>query len=206
MVNSVTRSYEYSALCDVCKFKFKASQLRLRWDGLQVCKWDWEQRHPADFYRGRNDAHKLPWTRSDDGPDPGGLWANPQGAITAVTVVNDGVETTGVLQIGNYQVNPLTLKTTGNAMLVFFLTPINGVGTAGTQIALNPQSTTSSVGSTLTLPTVPGVSAGGGNIVLRTSEGKILSTAAVTAGSASVAGLSWTRARGHLLVSFTYGT
>ncbi len=70
MVNSVTHSYEYSVLCDVCKFKFKASQLRLRWDGLQVCQWDWEQRHPADFYRGRNDAHKLPWTRPDDGADP----------------------------------------------------------------------------------------------------------------------------------------
>jgi hypothetical protein len=91
-------------------------------------------------------------------------------------------------------------------MLVFFLDVVNGVTSTATGMSLNPQSTTSSVGSILTLPTTPGVSGGGGNLVLRTSYGQILSTAAITAGSATVTGLSWAVAPGHLLVSFTYGT
>lgn len=62
----ITRSYNYNALCDICGFKRKASELRLRWDGFMVCADTcWEPRHPLDFYRTRNDAHKLPWTRSD---------------------------------------------------------------------------------------------------------------------------------------------
>lgn len=62
----ITGSYGYNALCDVCGFKFKASQLHKRWDGMMVCKADFEQRHSMDFYTTRNDAHLLPWTRSDN--------------------------------------------------------------------------------------------------------------------------------------------
>lgn len=62
----ITGSYNYNALCDVCQFKFKASQLRKRWDGLMVCDADWETRHPLDFYQTRNDTHKLPFIRSDN--------------------------------------------------------------------------------------------------------------------------------------------
>jgi hypothetical protein len=60
------KSYEYNALCDVCGFKKKATDLRRRWDGFMVCKDDWEQRHPLDFYRTRNDTHLLPFIRSDN--------------------------------------------------------------------------------------------------------------------------------------------
>ena len=162
-----------------------------------VCKFDWEPRHPSDFYRGRTDAHKLPWTRPDDGADPGGLWANPQGAITAVTTVVDSKETQGTLQLGNYRLNTTTGKTEGNAMLVFFLNTTSAV------LEMNPLSTTASVGSTLTLPTTPTT---GGNLVLRSSYGKILSKATITALSATVSGLSWTATPGHLLVSFQFGT
>lgn len=58
--------YEYNALCDVCGFKKKASELMKRWDGFMVCKEDWEPRNVLDFYRTRNDAHLLPFTRPDD--------------------------------------------------------------------------------------------------------------------------------------------
>jgi hypothetical protein len=72
MRNRATRSYEYNALCDVCGFKKKASELRKRWDGFMVCKEDFEHRHPMDFYTTRNDAHLLPWTRpNNDGVDVG---------------------------------------------------------------------------------------------------------------------------------------
>jgi hypothetical protein len=39
---------DVNAICDSCGFKFKLSQLRKRWDGLMVCKTDWEPRHPQD--------------------------------------------------------------------------------------------------------------------------------------------------------------
>lgn len=65
MRNRATRSYEYNAICDVCGFKKKASQLRKRWDGFMVCEADFELRQPLDFYTTRNDTHLLPWTRPD---------------------------------------------------------------------------------------------------------------------------------------------
>jgi len=43
---------DHNALCDVCGFKFKASELKQRWDGLMCCQQDWEPRHPQDFVRG----------------------------------------------------------------------------------------------------------------------------------------------------------
>lgn len=61
--------YQYNALCDVCGFKMKASMLRKRWDGFMVCDKDWEPRNILDFYRTRNDAHLLPFTRPDDNGD-----------------------------------------------------------------------------------------------------------------------------------------
>lgn len=41
--------------------------MQRRWDGVMVCRDTcWETRHPMDFYRTRNDTHKLPWIRPDD--------------------------------------------------------------------------------------------------------------------------------------------
>jgi hypothetical protein len=34
---------DWNGICDVCGEKYKASQLYLRWDGLRVCREDWEQ-------------------------------------------------------------------------------------------------------------------------------------------------------------------
>jgi len=44
-----------NAICAVCGFKWKANQLRLRWDGQWVCPKDWEPRHPLDFVRAKRD-------------------------------------------------------------------------------------------------------------------------------------------------------
>lgn len=41
---------DYNAICDVCGFKFKGSQLKKRWDGMRVCEEDWEMRHPMDLF------------------------------------------------------------------------------------------------------------------------------------------------------------
>jgi len=55
----------YNALCDVCGFKYKASDLKKRWDGLMVCEDDWEKRHESDFFRAPKESPDIPWARND---------------------------------------------------------------------------------------------------------------------------------------------
>ena len=69
MTTHRTGSYDYNVICDVCGFKFKASELRKRWDGFMVCAADWEPRNILDFYKTKSDAHLLPFTRPDDTGD-----------------------------------------------------------------------------------------------------------------------------------------
>jgi hypothetical protein len=41
--------------CQSCGLEYRKSQMRRRWDGLIVCQYDWEPRHPQDFVRARKD-------------------------------------------------------------------------------------------------------------------------------------------------------
>lgn len=54
---------DYNALCDVCSFKFKASELRKRWDGYMVCNKDFEERQPQDLIRSIPEKPVPPFTR-----------------------------------------------------------------------------------------------------------------------------------------------
>lgn len=65
MKNTSWISGDWIALCDQCGFKFKASQLKRRWDGYMVCQEDWEMRHPQELIRPIPDQKVLPWTRPD---------------------------------------------------------------------------------------------------------------------------------------------
>lgn len=51
--------------CDVCGFNYRASQTFKRWDGLWVCREDFETRHPQDFVRGRKDVQNVPSPRPE---------------------------------------------------------------------------------------------------------------------------------------------
>lgn len=62
---------EWNAICDVCGFKFKASDLKKRWDGFMTCEDDWEPRHESDFFRAPKEDTSVDWTRPDRG-DAGG--------------------------------------------------------------------------------------------------------------------------------------
>lgn len=37
------------AICDECGFQYRRSELRKRWDGLLVCRKDWEPQHPQEL-------------------------------------------------------------------------------------------------------------------------------------------------------------
>lgn len=55
----------WNAICDSCGIKFKAEDLRLRWDGLRVCSKDFEFRNPQDFIRVPKEQITPPWSRPD---------------------------------------------------------------------------------------------------------------------------------------------
>ena len=54
---------DHNAFCDVCGFKFKASELRKRWDGMMVCSEDNEARHPQDFLKSIKEKPAPPFSR-----------------------------------------------------------------------------------------------------------------------------------------------
>jgi len=63
---------DWNAICDVCGFKYKASELRKRWDNLMVCEKDFEHRHPQDFLRAVPDKQDVAWVRPDNDLDSNG--------------------------------------------------------------------------------------------------------------------------------------
>lgn len=56
---------DWNAICDRCGFKFKASELKLDWQGFRVCEDDFEYRHPQDFLKPKTDKIYVPWSRPD---------------------------------------------------------------------------------------------------------------------------------------------
>lgn len=59
------REGDWNIICDRCGFKIKASQSKLEWDNLRVCKRCWEPRHPQEFARPLRDDQKVPFTRPE---------------------------------------------------------------------------------------------------------------------------------------------
>lgn len=53
----------WNALCDSCGRKFKALDLRKRWDGLMVCEEDYELRHDQDFLRVQKEKITVDFSR-----------------------------------------------------------------------------------------------------------------------------------------------
>lgn len=63
MAKNYYKSGEFNLICDVCGKKIKAHESKHRWDGLVVCFEDYEQRHPQDFVRARQDKISIPFNR-----------------------------------------------------------------------------------------------------------------------------------------------
>jgi hypothetical protein len=65
---------DFWRICDRCGFSYRSSQTFKTWDGLYVCREDFETRHPQDFVRGRVDKQNVLGPRpDDDGPSIGPL-------------------------------------------------------------------------------------------------------------------------------------
>ena len=65
MSQNYYKSGDWNVICDSCGVKFKASQLRKRWDGFMVCEADWEPRHPSDLLKIPPEGKPVPWTRPE---------------------------------------------------------------------------------------------------------------------------------------------
>lgn len=89
---------QWNALCDVCGFKFKSSELKKRWDGLMVCHDDFEQDHPQKFLRVQEDRQSVPWARPRNENDI---------LVTVCYIYNQsgyaGLATAGCAKAGNAQ-------------------------------------------------------------------------------------------------------
>lgn len=74
MARNWFKSGEWNVFCMVCNRKIKSGTALKRWDGLIVCPDDYENRHPMDFLRTRQERITVPFTSDTsfdlfDGPD-----------------------------------------------------------------------------------------------------------------------------------------
>ena len=76
--------------CDTCGFDYRFSDMKKRWDGYMVCKWDWEPRHPQDYVKGRKDRQAVPVARPEglDLTDTTTLNANAAAGATSLTLAD----------------------------------------------------------------------------------------------------------------------
>lgn len=81
-------SGDWKTQCDVCGQKFKAHELRLRWDGYMVCSADFELRHPQDLLRTVPYTQAVAWTRPDNSDYTSIVFCTPQ---TRTAVAGIGV-------------------------------------------------------------------------------------------------------------------
>jgi len=177
MPSRVTKSYEYNTICDVCGFKFKASELLQRWDGPMVCKDDWESRNILDFYRQRNDTHKLPFIRYDN---------QSELSWTPVFVNLTEVAGTGVVtKTGVYRSDTMNSK-------------INFV----VQIAITNNATTAAASATVTLPIT---SVSSGTVRVFDGRGVFLGTGTIGAAATTASLPNWAARNESIIISGTYG-
>lgn len=65
-MNNTAKPFDYNVICQVCRKKIKASKSLKRWDGLIVCKDDFETRHPLDMPAPKRiEERALPFTSSE---------------------------------------------------------------------------------------------------------------------------------------------
>lgn len=93
------RKGDWNAICSVCGYKRKASEMKLRWDGVRVCREDWEIRQPQDFVRGVPDEQPTAWTQPESPDTFNGSIVAPKTNIvvgTPTIFVNSVAQTVGV--------------------------------------------------------------------------------------------------------------
>lgn len=103
-----------NAICQVCGFKRKRWEMKLRWDGVWCCNEDWEIRQPQDFVRGLPEETAPEWT-APEVPDVFAEFSNLAGGggyLGGTPELDGNGQTVGVLY-GNLvqSVSSITVST-----------------------------------------------------------------------------------------------
>lgn len=77
----------WNCICAVCGREFKSDEVRKRWDGLIVCKSDYEDRHILDFIRVETREHTVPYTS----PEPDDVFVKTCAFPASVGMANIGL-------------------------------------------------------------------------------------------------------------------
>ena len=178
MTSSATKSYEYNVSCDVCGFKYKASELRPRWDGFMVCDADWEPRNILDFYRNKSDVHKLPYVRPDNEDEL--TWTMNTNNITETP--NNGAIT---------ETNTYLIDTMESKIRVSLL------------ITVTVDATTTASSAFFNLPTTPVT---GGTTTVFDSAGNFLGNGVITGGDGDATLPDWALTSNTIIINGIYGT
>lgn len=67
-MNNYYKPGAWNVICSLCGRKVKSTEILKRWDGLLVCKEDYDPRNILDFYRPVNDSVPVPFTNPEQ-PD-----------------------------------------------------------------------------------------------------------------------------------------
>lgn len=59
----------WKVTCQSCGFWFPSGEIKRRWDGLLVCKDDWETRHPQTLIKIRGETAVPDFVSKDPSPD-----------------------------------------------------------------------------------------------------------------------------------------
>lgn len=59
------KSGTWNVICAVCGGEYKSDEILKRWDGLLVCKDDFEVRHVADFIRPITEHSSVPFSNPE---------------------------------------------------------------------------------------------------------------------------------------------
>lgn len=62
----------WNVVCQVCGSQCKSDEIKKRWDGVLVCKDDWEPRHILDFIRPVTERSGVPFAN----PEPTDVFIN----------------------------------------------------------------------------------------------------------------------------------
>jgi len=102
MTQNYLKLGSWNVSCDVCGFKFKAHQLRKRWDGLMTCPEDFELRNMQDFIQTPEEVIAPPWTRPDPYPEIMAPSCSPNGQSSIAGQMEPGCIVPGYLSPAYY--------------------------------------------------------------------------------------------------------
>lgn len=91
------KSGSWNCICMLCGVQYKAEDMLKRWDGMLVCKNDWEPRHSLDFLRATPERGTVPFVA----PEPTDQFV----AIPYITNTVAGVAIAGLAVSGTHYNN-----------------------------------------------------------------------------------------------------